>query len=498
MRFNKYIWDLYRKSDQGRKQIKLWANFSSHLDDIYAGEASITVIEEFIKLNPNLDLGPSTGYWFKNLKEHFSHQEFCAENAKTYFKKWIEEGIIIGDDVILAENDFKSWAVYISFYSMILSSAYPDYFFPYTLDCEFYKIQHICEEFEIPIPDVPKKSNWEDRAIFYTDLCDALFEFRKAAGFSPYELFAFLYDFAPSVIKELIDKELPNPSKVWFVGANKNNFDFVDNAVANSFDYWQGNVDARRGDIIVMYCLAPRSYIHSIWRVSVDGFADPFFYFYSAVGISNPIKLDVVITHKGLKTNSVWGNSPLIRKNLQGINGSPIKYKEYLELLSMLEAKGQNIASFPIIKPTSKLDAEDLKDERAVEIRLIEPFLKLLKYKPEDWIRQMAVKMGRGERNYPDYCFGANRKRGEESARMILESKYEIKTQKDLQDAYFQAKSYALRLQAKKFVIAAKEGIWIFMTKNGNYRVDDHFNCNWVDIENPDILHKLKQMIGKF
>lgn len=497
MRFNKYIWDLYRKSEQGRKQIEVWANFSCYLDDIYAGEASVTVIEEIVKLNLNQDISLSTGYWFKNLKEHFSHQEFCVENAKTCFKKWIEEGIIIGDDVILGENDFKSWAVSISFYSTILSSVYPDYFFPYTLDCEFYKIQHICDEFKIPISDVPKKNSWEDRAMFYIDLCDALFEFRKGAGFSPQELFAFLYDFAPSVIKELIDKELPNPSKVWFVGANRNNFDFVDNAVTDSFDYWQGNIDARRGDIVVMYCLAPRSYIHSIWRVRVDGFADPFFYFYSAVGISNPIILDVLLTQKELKSNSVWKNNPLIRKNLQGINGYPIKHKEYIELLMMLEEKGQNIASLPIIKPTSKLGADDLKDERAVEIKLIEPFLTLLSYKPNDWIRQMSIKMGRGERNYPDYCFGVNTKRGEESAKMVLESKFEIKTQKDLQDAYFQAKSYALRLQAEKFVIAAKEGIWIFKPKNGNYKLDDHYACNWVNIENPDILHTVKQLIGK-
>jgi hypothetical protein len=71
----------------------------------------------------------------------------------------------------------------------------------------------------------------------------------------------------------------------------------------------------------------------------------------------------------------------------------------------------------------------------------------------------MPVKMGRGERNYPDYCFGANPVRGEETAKMILESKYEIKTQKELLDAYFQTKSYAMRLQVEKFAIAAREGI---------------------------------------
>jgi len=118
-------------------------------------------------------------------------------------------------------------------------------------------------------------------------------------------------------------------------------------------------------------------------------------------------------------------------------------------------------------------------------------------YKPKDWIRQMPVKMGRGERNYPDYCFGANPARGEETAKMILESKFGIKTQKELQDAYFQTKSYALRLQSEKFVIASKEGIWVFHPKKAVYKFDDYFHCNWLEIENPDILHKLQLMMGK-
>ncbi|MDY0078755.1 MAG: hypothetical protein RBR87_15910, partial [Bacteroidales bacterium] len=490
-------WGLYKNSEQGSKQIKKWMEFATFPDDIFAKEASDTVIESLKKINLKRFISNSNVNWYKILKAHYNAKVFRPDEAKAFYINWIGEGIEIGNTVIAEKNSFKSWTSDIAFYSLILSAVHPEYFFPYILDCEFFLFQKIGEEFEIPIPDVPKKNSWEDRATYYIDLCDAFLEFRQIADFSPPELFAFLYDFAPLVVKEQTDQELPSPSKVWFVGANRNDFKFLDNAVTDSFDFWQGNVDARRGDIIVMYCLTPRSYIHSIWRVSVDGFVDPFFYYYSAVGISQPIKLDIIITQKELKMNPVWENNPLIRKNLQGVNGYPIKYNEYIELLTMLEAKGQNTASFPKIKPTNKLEVDDLMDERAVEIKLIEPLLNLLNYKPNDWIRQMSIKMGRGERNYPDYCFNANTKRGEESAKMVLESKFEIKTQKDLQDAYFQAKSYALRLQAEKFVIAAKEGIWIFQPKNGYYKLNEQFSCNWVDIENPDIFHLVKQLIGK-
>ena len=497
MRFNKYIWDLYKNSEQGRNQIDEWSMFGDFPDDKFTADTEKSTIDKLHEINFDKYIIGSKINWFKIIRDYYKTKEFSIDKAREYYKKWISEGIIINEFAIVGKDNFHSWTTDISLYSRILYSLFPDYFFPYTLDCEFFKFQKICNEFDILIPTVPKKKDWEDRALYYIDLCESLLEFRKLMGFKPNELCAFLYDFALSVINELEDNEMPNPSKVWFVGGNKFNFEFLDNAKQDSCDYWQGNLDAKRGDIVVMYCLTPRSYIHSVWRVILDGFADPFFYYYNTVCLSNPIKLDIQITQHDLETNSVWAVNPLVKKNLQGLNGYPIKYNEYLELLSILKSKGQNIDLLPTIKPTSKLEAEDLKDEREVEIRLIEPFLELLNYKPTDWIRQMPVKMGRGERNYPDYCFGANPKRGEESANMIIESKFEIKTQKDLQDAYFQAKSYALRLQADKFVIAAKEGIWIYQPKHNSYKFDDYFSCNWVDIENPDILHRLKQMIGK-
>ncbi|MCX7737420.1 MAG: hypothetical protein N2319_12010 [Candidatus Kapabacteria bacterium] len=497
MRFNKFIWELYRNSEQGQQQIKEWSLFADFPDDNFANDIDEDSIDILKETSLKKYINKSKLNWYKIYRDLFKSKKFSIDNARENFKKWISEGILLDGFEIVNKDDYREWTTNIDFYSSILYSLFPEYFFPYKFECEFFKFQRICEEFDIPLPTVPNKKKWEDRALYYIDLCDAIFEFRKVYGFKPYEFCAFLYDFATKFIEDQEDIELPNPSKVWFIGGNKIDFEFLDRATQNSISHWQCNLDAKRGDIAVMYCLSPRSYIHSIWRVVRDGFADPFFYYYNAAYVSNPIKLDVQITLNDLKSNPVWAINPLVKSNLQGLNGYPIKYTEYLELLSMLKSKGQNIDYLPTIKPTSKFEADDLSDERDVEIHLIEPLLELLNYKTTDWIRQMPIKMGRGERIYPDYCFGANTKRGEESAKMIIESKYEIKTQKDLQDAYFQAKSYALRLQSEKFVIAAKEGIWIFQLKNNNFKFEDSISYNWLDIENPDILHKLKQMIGK-
>jgi len=498
MRFNKYIWNLYKESESGRTIINNWTPLESFSNEKYA----IKVRDSTIKNLNNCDLNRYIIDSKVNINQLLfdylkTKHDFPNDNIRELYTKFIETGISINNFLACPSNEPIFWVVTIKMISEILYDLHPDYFFPYKFDCEFNKLTKICLEFEIPLPKIPKKQDWFKRAFYYIELCDAFYEFRKMNDFSPSEFCAFLYDFAPNNLKEIEDTEMPNPSKVWFVGGNKMNFEYLDNAVKSSIDSWQCNLDTRRGDIIVMYCLTPRSFIHSIWRANSDGFADPFFYYFNVAYLSDPIILEHKITQKDLINNSIWSNNPLVKKNLQGINGYPIKYREYVELLSMLENKGQRITDFPLIKPTTRLETNDLIGERDVEIKLIEPFFLLLGYSPNDWLRQMPVRMGRGERNFPDYCFSAKPKKGEESAKMIIEAKYEIKTQKQLLETYYQTKSYAMRLQSTCFTIAAKEGIWIFQSKNESFKIEDCIHYNWIDIENPDILHELKQLIGK-
>lgn len=87
----------------------------------------------------------------------------------------------------------------------------------------------------------------------------------------------FLYDFASNFIKDAQNEELPDPSKVWLILAGTWDFDFLDKATQTSTNQWGGNIATRRGDILLMYEVSPRSCIQTIWRASSDGFIDPFF-----------------------------------------------------------------------------------------------------------------------------------------------------------------------------------------------------------------------------
>jgi hypothetical protein len=328
-----------------------------------------------------------------------------------------------------------------------------------------------------------------------------LYEFRKNHNFSPAELCAFLYSFAPNFISLETENELPRPMKVWIVGGGINNNgdpEFLDSAKDDTISNWQGNVDTRRGDIVLVYCLAPRSSIHSVWRAKTDGFIDPFMYFYSQIWLCNLIKT-VPVTYEDLRNDPLLSQHSLVRSSMQGLNGRRFNFREYEAILQIMERKGQDISILPRITPILEVDDDEtiLKDERDVEIHLVEPLLKKLGYENDDWTRQMPVRMGSGEKIYPDYAFFAKRNKGEEQSKMVLEAKYRLKTQKELFKAYWQAKSYALRLQARVFVIAAVEGIWIFSLTKTGFDFEKHEYKTWKEIYQPDIFSNLLDEIGK-
>jgi hypothetical protein len=89
-----------------------------------------------------------------------------------------------------------------------------------------------------------------------------------------------------------------------------------------------------------------------------------------------------------------------------------------------------------------------------------------------------------------------NPTRGEESAGFLIETKYEISTKQQLEDAFIQGKSYALRLQARAFMLAAKEGIWLYRQANG-FSAERGLHWTWQDIEHPDRFHELAVELGK-
>ena len=100
--------------------------------------------------------------------------------------------------------------------------------------------------------------------------------------------------------------ELPKPTNVWLTGAGGGDFTFLDslgeNPNGNDQQIWACNERTRRGDIIVLYCTSPRSYIHSIWRSNSGGIFNPFDYYHCRTTVCDGI-LTPHITFKDLKND---------------------------------------------------------------------------------------------------------------------------------------------------------------------------------------------------
>jgi hypothetical protein len=140
---------------------------------------------------------------------------------------------------------------------------------------------------------------------------------------------------------------------------------------------------------------------------------------------------------------------------------------------------------------------EKLEIERDVEIHLIEPFLKELGYNEQHWIRQLTVRMGRGERNFPDYAFLTKKEKNYEIASMLIESKFWIKNNKELEETFKQVYSYGLRLSAKVIVIADKDAIWIYEKQNDSFDRTKYIKKFWKELEKPDEFNNIKKIIGR-
>lgn len=504
MRFNTFLWELYRRSERGMKAIEGFSHLTDNFIEPDLRAVPFTFFDEYKDQYPVQGASINVSQLVRDAVLRLTFPN--TETAKKHYQHvLIAEGIPfemtdktgVASVVYQFGIEESDWYDYVAAISLGMHLAYPEFFAPYNFRCKFNQLEEIHAEFNIPLPPVPSKVNKDGRALYYLSINDVWQDFRHLYGLSPTELCAFLYDFAPQFTTAMDASDLPSPSKAWLATGGAWDYDFLESSTEATTSRWGGNPGIRRGDIVVMYCVSPHKCIHSIWRACSDGFIDPFFHYHGTVWICSPVKT-ARITFAELKEHPLLSKKPAVKGNLQGSHGkAPLTVEEYDAVLALMKSKGQDVLVLPVIARGEQMPDLELQNERDVETKLIEPLLERLGYVQSDWIRQMAVKMGRGERNYPDYAFGAKSKRGEESARMVLESKYQLSAHKEFMDSFYQVKSYALRLQCKVMTMGAKEGIWIFTAENGTFDLKRVVHKTWVELAHPDGFREALIRIGR-
>jgi hypothetical protein len=280
---------------------------------------------------------------------------------------------------------------------------------------------------------------------------------------------------------------------ILLVGGKNNNgdFEYLDIINEKTIAHWNGNKETQPGDIIVMYCLTPRSYIHSIWRAITPGSFDPFFTYYGTIYIGKPL-LVKKITIDELKKDSLLLEMPLVKGNMQGINGRLIQKKYYDRLVKILEEKGEDISVLPNLSD-NVIDEIEINNEKDVEKYLLEPLLNKLGYFEHHWKRQLKLRMGRGEKVFPDYVIFPKDERNNESGYWVWEAKYSIMSSKQLKEDFGQAKSYALRLNCKGLGLISKEGVWLSIH---DFSFEKIKFWSWKQINEHDCFNELFNIFG--
>ena len=505
---NNKIWNFYKQSDEYRRLVSVFnpdeKDNPNAIEAIFQYAVELGNDKEYDYLISNYDAIEVNffcqGYEFV---DDFSREDF-EEFVNTFeirdynIEDNGEVQLLDGDtNIIVRKQDYRLKASMVDALSTFLYLNHP-YFKPILLGTRFNIIQHNCEELGIDIPPFPKAHDYKAALMWYYDLCSVFNEFQNGFGMTEPEFCVCLYGLASSLRDDVEKKDLPKPINVWLTGASKGDVNSLEKSMDND-TLWACNENTRRGDIVVLYALSPHSCIHSIWRADSEGTFNPFDYYQNRTRLTDGIKVSRV-SLKELKDDSEFGKLPMLNNNLQGINGKRLPSWAYSALLRMIAAKGDDVSKIPVLYETKGWDPGKMESEHDVEERILIPFLHDLGYEDSDWSRQLRMKSGRKEeREIPDFVFFPHGERQFENAPLLIEAKWHMRSEKDRNDAYRQALSYARMLQAPIFGICDEERLIIFeQQRNGNFNYSSpSFEAHWAAIAgDADVHNDLMRLIG--
>lgn len=476
MKFNQYFWNLYINSTDGVTLCSLFAPKERNVDTDAELVYSLNKGWRITKEQKGLFADFMEDIWALGIAEH---EEVISslDEARVLYEELLKMSFLQGIKI-----DFLIPAI-----SLPLNYKHGEYFIPYLFTNRFSDLKKIADFFEIEIPSPPKKSDYYGRFMYYWELCVAFYQFRIDNNLSPQELAAFLYGYAPKTIDEEENIGILEPSQAWFIGG------VIHDRKNYTKGFWQANPETKKGDILIHYETYPICAITCMWIAQTDGVIDPFVHYYSNSYIGNKTDL-TPITLNELKKDAYFSCHPLVRKNFQGVNGWAMTCEDYRQLHRILKEKGENIERLPALYVPYIETNPNIKLERDVETLLLEPLLNSMGYfEGKDYIRQLPIRAGRGHKVFLDYALHFDATKDYEKAAVLIEAKLHMKNNRDIDEAFSQALSYARPLESNKIILCDKECLMIF-SKNKGFDRNRYNKFYWGDIENPDRYNELKKL----
>lgn len=484
MKLNRKLWELYCSSPDHQFKI---GKFQDAYDACTLTEL-LCSYNQHLNIDWDLRTEISEVLYCYNISDFEDMEICCDEDAAEIFHSIISHGLADEDGHIINPGDYKNMMQFIPDISLWLSSLFPDYFFPYLFIANFNSLVKIADLFDIEIPSIPKKTDYENRCMYYWELCKVFNRFRNENGMTMPELASFIYDFVPDYFVENYDA--PNILRhgcLWISGGVPD-FGLPDEC------YWGCNTEAKPGDLLLIYQTAPVSGISAMYLIMTNGETDPFGTYHSYSKVKKICEFPSISLEE-LKQHPYFSSHSLIRRKFQGVNGTLLSATDYDEILSILNKKGFDVSILPCLDSYQAIDNKKINVEKDVEEQLLIPLLsKFGLVAGRDYIRQLPIHAGRGNRIYPDFALYFCDSRTEPAAKILIEAKLHIKNNKERVEAFVQAKSYANLLQSHTLVLCDDSLLIVYPKREGfnrNYYEEFH----WSELLNPDRLSKLRKYL---
>lgn len=372
-----------------------------------------------------------------------------------------------------------------------------EYFFPNLYVMNFIALQRFFDKFNLDLPEVPSRTNWEKRCMYYMELCKIVYQFRIDNGLTPAELSALMFDYSQRHIEEP-ETSLPEASQAWLIGGTSG-----DAEKDAEYRFWQANPDTKRGDILIHYEKYPTKAITAVWRAEENGIVDPFFAYYSNTYAGHRINVPH-ITLDELKNDDFFKNpdSPvgkLINKNFQGVNGWTVSGEDYKHFLDIWKRKGFDVSKLPSLYAPELPNSITIEHESDASNKLLRPMLNSMGWKEgEDFKPEVHFKAGRGSAKRPDFCLHIKGEGEDVEARVIFECKLYMKNSKEIEANFTQGRSYAKWGNAKVLVLCDKMQILVYDRHNGSFDRNKFKKFYWKEVMggNSDKFNELKKLLS--
>ena len=466
-----------------------------------AASVDVTLDEQLAiikRIDPNFieNFGEKDEKWLSNNLESFyndltsftfSEIPTTIEEAKDFY-----EGYTTMVDSSYKESVVNNLQITLNLYAIC-----PKFFFPNLFVMNFIALQKFFDKYSLTLPEIPSRTDWKGRCMYYMEICKIVYQFRIDNELSPAELCALMFEYAQGHV-DVKEEALPEPSQAWLIGGTSG-----DGEINANYRFWQANPDTKRGDILIHYEKYPIKAITAVWRAEENGIVDPLFYYYSNTYAGH--KMDVPhITLDELKNDEFFRNplSPvgkLINKNFQGVNGWTVSGEDYKHFLDLWKAKGYDTSKLPKLYAPELPDGVIIVHESDVSNQLLRPTLNSMGWKEGvDYKPEVHFKAGRGSAKRPDFCLHVTGEGDDLEAKVIFECKLYMKNGKEIESNFTQGRSYAKWGNAQVLVLCDKVQILVYERHNGSFDRNKFKKFYWKEVMggNPDKYNELKRLLS--